>query len=220
MYVHVLTNVTRLLLHPLLHWLTPVVSKKMNPVSRETFLQQASFYSALSSARPDDKIVLIRLPKEMCAADLDGQSVDCADKIDTEEEKVIGKISVKLRSKTRGHHISRSASTTSINSTVSSKTSVPSSSYAIKSSHRNLKVNSLALTQPASSAAGLSLSASQQMRLGKGFDEFWSVNLGVEVEDTPMKKISKVVKKRAECPLVEQPKNLRMRLLPFSTPNL
>lgn len=197
----------------------------MNPVSRETFLQQASFYSALSSARLDDKIVLIRLPKEMCAADLDGQSVDCVDKIDGEEEKVIGKISVKLRSKTRGHHnLSRSASTSSISSNVSSKSSslsssVPSSSYIIKSSNRNLKVNSLALTQPATSATS-SLSASQQMRLGKGFDEFWCVNLGVEVEDTPMKKISKVVKKRAESPLVEQPKNLRMRLLPFSTPNL
>jgi hypothetical protein len=194
----------------------------MNPVSRETFLQQAAFYSALSSAHPDDKIVLIRLPKEMCAADLDGQSINCAVNGDTEEEKVVGNISVKLRSKTRGHHLSRSASTSSITSNVSSKSlssGIPSTSYTIKSSNRNLKVNSLALTQPATSA-GLSLSSAQQMRLSKGFDEFWSVNLGVEVEETPMKKISKVVKKRAESPLVAQPKNLRMRLLPFSTPNL
>jgi hypothetical protein len=194
----------------------------MNPVSRETFLQQAAFYSALSSAHPDDKIVLIRLPKEMCAADLDGQSINCAVNGDTEEEKVVGNISVKLRSKTRGHHLSRSASTSSIISNVSSKSlssGIPSTSYTIKSSNRNLKVNSLALTQPATSA-GLSLSSTQQMRLAKGFDEFWSVNLGVEVEETPMKKISKVVKKRAESPLVAQPKNLRMRLLPFSTPNL
>ena len=58
------------------------------------------------------------------------------------------------------------------------------------------------------------------MRLGgRTFDEFWSVNLGVTVEDTPMKKISKIVKRRAEAPLVEQPKNLRMRILPFSTPS-
>lgn len=186
----------------------------MNPVSRETFLQEASFYSALSSARPDDKIVLIRLPKEMCAADLDGQSITCTD-IEGEEE-VIGKISVKLRSKNRGH-LSRSLSSSSVSSATTATSSA--ASYTIKSSRRNLRVNSLAMTQPASPSA-VSLSSPQQMRLGKQFDEFWSVNLGVEVEDTPMKKITKVVKKRAESPLVEQPKNLRMRLLPFSTPNL
>lgn len=198
----------------------------MNPVSRETFLQQAAFYSALSSTRPDDKIVLIRLPKEMCAADLDGQSINYENvKESAEEEKAIGNISVKLRSKSKGH-FSRSSSSSSITSNLSSKSpftsgnsSVPSASYTIKSSNRNLKANSLAMTQPATSAAS-SLSSSQQMQVGKEFDEFWSVNLGVEVEETPMKKISKVVKKRAESPLVEQPKNLRMRLLPFSTPNL
>ena len=199
----------------------------MNPVSRETFLQQAAFYSALSSAHPDDKIVLIRIPKEMCAADLDGQSINYENaKENSEEEKAIGNISVKLRSKNKVI-FSRSSSSSSITSNLSSKSSfnsgnsnvVPSTSYTIKSSNRNLKVNSLAITQPATSASS-SLSSSQQMRLGKEFDEFWSVNLGVEVEETPMKKISKVVKKRAESPLVEQPKNLRMRLLPFSTPNL
>ena len=198
----------------------------MNPVSRETFLQQAAFYSALSSARPDDKIVLIRLPKEMCAADLDGQSINYENaKENSEEEKAIGNISVKLRSKNKGN-FSRSSSSSSIASNLSLKSSfnsgnliVPSTFYTIKSSNRNLKVNSLAITQPATSTSS-SLSSSQQMRLGKEFDEFWSVNLGVEVEETPMKKISKVVKKRAESPLVEQPKNLRMRLLPFSTPNL
>ena len=198
----------------------------MNPVSRETFLQQAAFYSALSSARPDDKIVLIRLPKEMCAADLDGQSINYENsKENSEEEKAIGNISVKLRSKNKGN-FSRSSSSSSIASNLSLKSSfnsgnliVPSTFYTIKSSNRNLKVNSLAITQPATSTSS-SLSSSQQMRLGKEFDEFWSVNLGVEVEETPIKKISKVVKKRAESPLVEQPKNLRMRLLPFSTPNL
>lgn len=198
----------------------------MNPVSRETFLQQGAFYSALSSARPDDKIVLIRLPKEMCAADLDGQSINYENvKENAEEEKVIGNISVKLRSKNKGH-FSRSNSSSSITSNLSSKSSfssgnssVPSTSYIIKSSNRNLRVNSLAITQPFTSVTS-SLSSSQQMRLGKEFDEFWSVNLGVEVEETPIKKISKVVKKRAEGALVEQPKNLRMRLLPFSTPNL
>ena len=197
----------------------------MDPVSRETFLQQASFYSALSSARPDDKIVLIRLPKEMCAADLDGQSIE--DVTGEEEEKVLGKISIKLKSKSRGHHLSRSTSSSSISSILSTKSAsstsnVPSTSYTIKSSNRNLKVNSLAITQPptAATSASASLSSAQQMRLGKQFDEFWSVNLGVEVEETPMKKITKVVKKRAESPLVEQPKNLKMRLLPFSTPNL
>lgn len=166
------------------------------PVSRETFLQQASFYSALSSARPDDKLVLIRLPKEMCAADLDGQSVS---------ESEGGKISVRLRSKIRGHSTSAS--------------SVPSSAYTIKSSSNDLKVNSLAILQPAPNSSSTPLASAQQLRLGKPFDAFWSVNLGVEVDQVPMKKILKVVKKRAEKPLVEQPKNLRMRLLPFSTPS-
>lgn len=184
-------------------------TKKMalTPVSRETFLQQASFYSALSRARPDDKIVLIRMPKEMSAADLDGQSVleagDVEDEVE-EEEKTIGKISVKLRSKGK-----RSTS----------GTSASSSSYTIKSSRRNLRVNSLALTQPPSSSSAAPLASTQQVRLSKQFDDFWCVNLGVEVDDIPMKKISKVVKKRAEAPLVEQPRNLRMRLLPFSTPS-
>lgn len=176
----------------------------VSPVSRETFLQQASFYSALASVRPDDKIVLIRLPQEMCAADLDGQSVSCledavANKVEDEEE-VIGNISVKVRSKR------------------SSSSSKASSAYTIKSSRRNLKVNSLAITTPSTSSS-TSLSSTQKLRLGRQFDEFWSVNLGVDVEATPMKKITKIVKKRAETPLVEQPKNLRMRLLPFSTPN-
>lgn len=177
----------------------------LTPVSRETFLQQASFYSALSRARPDDKIVLIRMPKEMSAADLDGQSVLEAGDVDDEveeEEKTIGKISVKLRSKGK-----RSTS----------GTSASSSSYTIKSSRRNLRVNSLALTQPPSSSSAAPLASTQQVRLSKRFDDFWCVNLGVEVDDIPMKKISKVVKKRAEAPLVEQPRNLRMRLLPFST---
>lgn len=180
----------------------------LNPVSRETFLQEASFYSALSSTRPDDKIVLIRLPREMCAADLDGQSISLAseDTANEEEEPVIGKISVKLRSKSKGRLPK------------SSKTAINSSSYTIRSSRRNLQVNSLALIQPAPSSS--TLAAPQQLRLSERFDDFWSVNLGVEVEDTPMKKIAKVVKKRAEAPLVEQPKNLRMRLLPFSSPNL
>ena len=179
----------------------------MSIISRETFLQQAAFYSALSSSRPDDKLVLIRLPKEMCAADLDGQSIT-TDFDTSAEEKVIGNVSVKLRSKIRGHH----------NSNNNSKT-INSASYTVKSSNRNLKVNSLAITQPASGSSS-SLASAQQMRLGKSFDEFWSVNLGVEVDEIPIKKISKVVKKRAERPLVEQPKNLRMRLLPFSTPSL
>ena len=174
------------------------------PVSRETFLQQASFYSALSRARPDDKLVLIRLPKEMSAIDLDGQTVlETGDAEEgNEEEKTIGKISVKLRSKSK-----RSVS------------SVPSTSYTINSSRRNLRVNSLVLAQPPSSSAAAPLASTQQLRLGKGFDGFWSVNLGVEVDEIPMKKISKVVKKRTEAPLVEQPRNLRMRILPFSTPS-
>lgn len=178
----------------------------LTPVSRETFLQQASFYSALSRARPDDKIVLIRMPKEMSAADLDGQSFLEAGDVDdeVEEEKTIGKISVKLRSKGK-------RSTTG--------TSASSSSYTIKSSRRNLRVNSLALTQPPSSSSAAPLASTQQVRLSKRFDDFWCVNLGVEVDDIPTKKISKVVKKRAEAPLVEQPRNLRMRLLPFSTPS-
>lgn len=178
----------------------------LTPVSRETFLQEASFYSALSRARPDDKIVLIRIPKEMSAADLDGQSL-LESEIDSkdEDEKTIGKFSVKLRSKNK-----RPAG--------SVPSSVGSSSYTIKSSRRNLRVNSLALTQPPSSAAA-PLASTQQLRLAKSFDEFWCVNLGVEVDEIPMKKISKVVKKRAEAPLVEQPRNLRMRLLPFSTPS-
>ena len=176
----------------------------LTPVSRETFLQQASFYSALSRARPDDKIVLIRMPKEMSAADLDGQSVLEAGDVDDEEEKTIGKISVKLRSKGK-------RSTTD--------TSASSSSYTIKSSRRNLRVNSLALTQPPSSSSAAPLASTQQVRLSKRFDDFWCVSLGVEVDDIPMKKITKVVKKRAEAPLVEQPRNLRMRLLPFSTPS-
>lgn len=183
-------------------------TKKMSvtPVSRETFLQQASFYSALSQARPDDKLVLIRLPKEMCAADLDGQSVSGLDGgVAEDAERTVGKISVKLRSMIRGHKRLDS-------------TSVPSSSYTIKSSRNNLKVNSLAFTQPSSTSSSAPLASAQQMRLGKSFDEFWNVNLGVEVDAIPIVKISKIVKKRAERPLVEQPKNLRMRLLPFNTP--
>lgn len=185
-----------------------LTKKKMavTPVSRETFLQQASFYSALSRARPDDKIVLIRIPKEMSAADLDGQSVLESEVAPNEEdERTIGKISVKLRSKAKRP----AGSVSSISS---------SSSYTIKSSRRNLRVNSLALTQPPSSSNAAPLASTQQLRLGKAFDDFWCVNLGVEVDEIPIKKISKVVKKRAESPLVEQPRNLRMRLLPFSTP--
>lgn len=181
----------------------------MSPVSRETFLHNALFYSALSSLRPDDKIVLIRMPKEMCASDLDGQSLKCFDseKGEKEDEKVIGNISVNLKSKNKSFPRSSSNKSTSV-----------SSAYTIKSSRRNLKVNSLAITSPSASSS-TSLASTQQMRLGRQFDEFWNVNLGVEVEATPIKKISKIVKKRAEAPLVEQPRNLRMRLLPFSTPN-
>lgn len=175
----------------------------ITPVSRETFLQQASFYSAFSTARPDDKLILIRLPKEMSAADLDGQSISGIDAGENEDgdERIVGKISVNLKSKAKAH-----------------KRSVSSSSYTIKSSRTNLKVNSLAITQPSTTSSSTPLASAQQMRLGKSFNEFWSVNLGVEVDEIPIKKISKVVKKRAEKPLVEQPKNLRMRLLPFNTP--
>ena len=124
----------------------------LTPVSRETFLQQASFYSALSRARLDDKIVLIRMPKEMSAADLDGQSVleagDVDDEVEEEEEKTIGKISVKLRSKGKRSTTGASAS---------------SSSYTIKSSRRNLRVNSLALTQPPSSSSAAPLASTQQV---------------------------------------------------------
>lgn len=165
--------------------------------------------------RPEDKLVLIRMPKEMCAADLDGQSVNVSTneesgRFDQEEEEVIGKISVKLRSKNRSSSaISKSSKNTAAASS--------STAYTIRSSRRNLKVNSVAIATP--SPVSGSLASTQQMRLGRQFDDFWSVNLGVEVEATPMKKIAKIVKKRAEVPLVEQPRNLRMRLLPFSTPN-
>ena len=175
-----------------------------SPVTRETFLQQASIYSTLSASHRDDKLVLIRLPKELSAADLDGQMVELSGggSEDIIEEGVIGKMTLDLKSKTRA--------------SLSRSNSKASNLYTLKSSRRNLKVSSLAITQPSPNVS--SLAAPQQMRIGRSFDEFWSLNLGVEVGATPMKKISKIVKKRSELPLLEQPKNLRMRLLPFNTP--
>ena len=170
-----------------------------SPVSRETFLQEASFYSALSMMHPDDKIVLIRLPNELGASDLDGQILESFENETQVDERMIG--SLKVFKKSKAH----SSSTTE-------------TSYSVTRSNRNLKVNSVAMMQPAKTA-NLSLASAQQMQLGKAFDQFWSVNLGVNVDSVPIKRISKVVKKRAETPLVEQPRNLRIRLLPFSTPS-
>jgi hypothetical protein len=169
------------------------------PVSRETFLQEASFYSTLSAAHSGDRVILIRLPAELDASDFDGQvlkSIDFTDD-DSEEDQLIGKMVVNSGAKTDSSE----------------------KSYSVKRTKRNLKTNIMSLLEPQQQTLKPSLSAVQQMRLGRGFDEFWSVNLGVEVDAVPIKKIGKVVKKRAEAPLVEQPRNLRMRLLPFSTPS-
>lgn len=171
-------------------------------VTREKFLQEASFYNALSAAKPGDRLVLVRMPKELCAADLDGQILKGVEEGEGDgEDRMLGSFSTKPKS----HNKNRNSSSAS------------STNYVVKSSRKSLRVNSFGLTQPVTTAG---LSSEQKMRLGgRVFDEFWSVNLGVPVEDTPMKKISKIVKRRAEAPLVEQPKNLRMRLLPFSTPS-
>ena len=175
----------------------------MLTVTREKFLQEASFYNALAAAKPGDRLVLIRMPKEISAVDLDGQILKSSiesSASDENDDRVLGNFTIKPKTQSKN----RSASASSTN-------------YIVKSSRKSLRVNSIGLTQPVASS---SLSSEQKMRLGgRSFDEFWNVNLGVPVEDTPIKKIAKIVKKRAEAPLVEQPKNLRMRLLPFSPPS-
>lgn len=182
---------------------TTPLSKPLNdfaPVTREAFLEASSFYTALASKRPDEKLVLIRLPAELSASGLDFQSVQVSD----DATHVSGLLTVNAESKTQpqtGRPVRKSPRL--------------SNTYSIRASLQDRQVSAMSLAKPQSSAA---LADSQRVRLSRAFDAVWTVGVHVDVSEPPMARIRKAIQKRAAKSLVEQPKNLRMRLLPFSTP--
>lgn len=184
----------------------PSTTADFIPVSRESFLEtESSFYSALATKRPEDKLVLIRLPAELSAADLDFQGIN-ANPEETADQGLLGTFTVNEDSK----------KDKSLNGASVRRSPRLISTYAIRVSSKDRSVSALTLAEPLSSG---NLSSTQRVRLNRAFDAVWTVNSHVQVSLPPLPRIRKAVAKRAERPLVEQPKNLKMRLLPFSTPS-
>lgn len=178
------------------------------PVTRESFLEASCFYTALASKGPEDKLVLIRLPAEISASDLDFQSVQ----LDQDLNQVSGIFN--LNNADGNNNNSKITQNSSSRSTMRRSPRL-CNTYSIRASPKDLQVSALSLAEPLS--AGV-LADTQRVRLSRTFDAFWTVGAHVDVPLPPISRIKKAVQKRAAKPLVEQPKNLRMRLLPFSTP--
>ena len=169
------------------------------PVSREAFLESGSFYNQLAAKSADEKLVLIRLPAELSAADLDFQSIQVGE--DVNQVSSVFTINNSNNNKESTRPVRKSVRLTN--------------TYAIRASPQDHRVSAICLAQPVAASA---LNEAQRLRLSRAFDAVWTVGAHVDVRPPPMSRIKKAVQKRAAKPLVEQPKNLRMRLLPFSTP--
>ncbi len=174
-------------------------SSAFTPVSREKFLESSSFYTEFCKKTAKEKLVLIRLPAELSAADLDFQSVEVGE--DVNQVAAVFTINSDKSKQPTGRPVRKSPRLTN--------------TYAIRASPQDQQVSAVCLAQPLAAA---SLSEPQRVRLSRTFDAVWTVGVHVNVQPPPMSRIKKAVQKRAAKPLVEQPKNLKMRLLPFSTP--
>lgn len=189
------------------------------PVSRESFLEDSSFYTALASKRPGDKLVLIRLPSELQTEELHGCLLEMHDDtVWTQDETVLGRVRVEEPRNTESVS-GGSALTAAMRDRMGrgrvSKTRM-ARSFVLRSSHEDKKASVLALAQPVSAVG--SLQDPQMMRTHCGFDAMWTVGLDVAIPAVNSQRVEAAVRQRVERPLVEQPRGLRMRLLPFSTP--
>jgi hypothetical protein len=164
-------------------------------------LESSSFYTAFAAKRPDEKLVLIRLPAELTAADLDFQSIAVGE--DVSQVSTVFTVNSSEQSKQPNNRPAR-------------KSPRLTNTYSIRASAQDRQVSAVCLAQP---LAASSMTDVQRVRLNRAFDAVWTVGAHVDVRPPPMSRIKKAVQKRASKPLVEQPKNLRMRLLPFSTPS-